>query len=214
MAKACDNSSAFWFSADNILTCTATGALIAHFVYSCCISKKRVSQSLNARGYKLKWQPKCVRSHLSRQVNIAFQTRVIESTSACSVIQRCSSNCWGMFVWPQAWEKAQLILKLLPLPLKFLLSLNSFHSPSETSFCHSWFHTLNVNIERTVMLHCLKYQCRVWLSAGVFDGKGKCTFQQVCSKGRSGTISQVKLLWQNICWFLLFLPKSRQNFSI
>lgn len=178
MAKACDNSSAFWFSADNILTCTATGTLITQFVYNCCISKKRVSQSLNTRGYKLKWQPKCVRSHLSRQVNIAFQTRVIESTSACSVIQRCSSNCWGRFVWPEAWEKAQLIFKLLPLPLKLILSLNHFHSPSETSFCHSWFHTLNVNVERIVMLHCLKNQCGVWLSAGVLNGKENALFSR------------------------------------
>lgn len=188
MAKACGNSSrqssAFWFSPDNILTCTGTGTLIAHFVYSCCISKRRVSQSLNTHGYKVKWQPKCVRSHLSRQVNIAFQTSVIESTSACSVIQRCSSNCqgWvypecrGMFVWTEAWEKAQLIFKLLHLPLKFILSLNHFPFPSETSFCHSWFLTLNVNMERIVMLHCLKNQCRVWLLAGVFNGKGKCTF--------------------------------------
>lgn len=138
MAKACDSSSrqssAFWCSADNILTRTATGTLIAHFVYSCCISKKRVSQSLNAHGYKVKWQPKCVRSHLSRQVNTAFQTWVIKSTSACSVTQRCSSNsqgwvypeCRGMFVWTEVWEKAQPIFKLLHLPLKSILSLKPF----------------------------------------------------------------------------------------
>lgn len=172
MASACDSSrqsSAFWFSADNILACTATGTLIAHFVYSCCISKKRVSQSLKAHGYKVKWQPKCVRSHLSRQVNTAFQTWVIKSTSVCLVIQRCPSNCqgWvyperrGMSVWTEVWEKAQLIFKLLHLPLKFILPLKHFHFPSETSFCHSWFHTLHVNMERIVMLLCSNNQCRV-----------------------------------------------------
>lgn len=140
-------------------------------------------ESFTAHGYKVIWQPKCVRSHLSRQVNGAFQTWVIKSTSAFSVIQRCSLNCQGwvypecraMFLWTEVWEKAKLISKMLHLMLKFILSLNLFHFPSETSFCHSWFHTLNVNMKRILVLHCLKNQCTVWLLAGVFNGKDKYT---------------------------------------
>lgn len=149
-----------------LITFWNAGSVIAHFVYSCSISRKRFHTHWKLTGYVAKWQPKCAKSHLARQVNAAFQTWAIQSASSCSLVQRGTANCWGCLPpdgretlpWTEAWEKVGLIFKTLPLPQHLLLPTNQCWFYSVPDFCHKQFQCLITymlrNTERTVVLNC------------------------------------------------------------